>query len=189
MANKITSIIRRCTGRKLPSLAMDALEKIYPGLWRKYLPPTSSYGGVWTLVTPDAATAALLDAIPSETTKAERRLLYHFFRSVWDGKGSVLEVGPFLGGTTRAIALGMLHHPDRKPDTRLYTYDRFDSYYEGDELTSFVDPLFDKGLLKLKDREHIMKTASFEEIFHKVHEGHAYNELIQCTNGPLPDAP
>jgi hypothetical protein len=58
---------------------------------------------------PDEVGAAL-DAIPSETCPLERRYLYRLFSTFWDPSGDVLEVGPFLGGTTRAIAMGMMHH-------------------------------------------------------------------------------
>ncbi len=153
------------------------------------MPPTSTAGCVWMLSTPDAELERLLDAIPSETSKAERRFLFHFFRSVWDGRGDVLEIGPFLGGTTRAIALGMWNHPAREPHARMYVYDRFDNYYDGTGLAEFVDPLFESGVLRREDRNAILQSANFEFIFHKVHTGYPYHDLIHSSNGPLPDAP
>lgn len=153
------------------------------------MPPTSTAGCVWMLATADGKMEQLLDAIPSETSKAERRFLFHFFRSVWDGHGDVLEVGPFLGGTTRAIALGMWNHPARDLNSRLYVFDRFDNYYDEAGLIKFVDPLFESGVLRLEDRDVILKSDSFEFIFHKVHAGYPYHDLIHSTNGPLPDAP
>jgi len=72
--------------------------------------------------------AAQLDAIPSETTPAERRFLFGFASEMWSGANSLLEVGPFLGGTTRALALGMLANPRRQERCKLFSYDRFTGY-------------------------------------------------------------
>jgi len=153
------------------------------------MPPTSSHGATFPLVVENAEHRRLLDEIPSETTRAERHLLFHFFSSIWDGKSGVLEVGPFLGGTTRSIALGMLNNPQLIPGSLLYTYDRFDTYYKGSDLAAYLEPLFVKGVLNPQDKKQIMETASFEEVFHRIHQGHEYHSLIKCANGPLPDAP
>ena len=74
--------------------------------------------------------AADLDSLPSETTPSERRFIYNYFAHWWPGEHDVLEIGPFLGGTTRAIGYGMLANHRRKPSTRLHTYDRFRLYIQ-----------------------------------------------------------
>jgi hypothetical protein len=173
--------------RALASTLHRAAHALYPGVTRLTQPPSSSHGAVWPLVVEDAEDARLLDLIPSETWKAERRMLYHFFRSVWDGQGDVLEIGPFLGGTTRAIALGMMRHPRRDPAARLLTYDRFKVYRGGSDLVDYLAPLFANGTLNEDDRAAILATTDYEEVFHRVHRGHAYHALITCVNGALPD--
>lgn len=44
------------------------------------------------------------DEIPTETTLGERKFLFNFFAQIWKGHYHVLEIGSFLGGSTRAIA-------------------------------------------------------------------------------------
>ena len=53
------------------------------------------------------------------------RFLCRFASRLWDGEGDVFENGPMLGGTTRALALGMLANPAGSPDARLQTFDWF----------------------------------------------------------------
>ena len=135
-----------------------------------------------------------LDVIPSETSGAERRFLYRFFAHVWSGKGDVVEVGPFLGGTTRAIARGMLANPACSPDALLYTYDRFEEYYYGNELRAYVEPLVHGGFLDAAAVEAIGGAASFEDagfydLFSHIHRGTSYEHLLVVRNEPLPDAP
>ena len=87
----------------------------------------------------------LLDDIHTETMPNERRFLLSFFKHIWDGQSNVLEIGPFLGGSTRAIALGMMAHPSRNLETRLYTFDRFAKYHQPEQLIQFLRPMFDRG--------------------------------------------
>lgn len=130
-----------------------------------------------------------LDLIPSETTAAERRFLYTFFAHLWGGDANVVEVGPFLGGTSRAIALGMLANPSRSPGSRLYTYDRFDDYYEPDRLLDYLAPLFAAGLLGERERAVVAAGARFDGVFDAIHRGTTYGDLVVPRDRPLPDAP
>lgn len=135
-----------------------------------------------------------LDMIPSETSPAERRLLYRFFAHVWKGSGDVVEIGPFLGGTTRSIALGMLANPAREADARLHTYDRFEEYYYGEELRAYVEPLVEAGVLDAAAVEAIGAGASFEDagfydLFSRIHQGTSYEQLLVVRNEPVPDSP
>jgi hypothetical protein len=146
----------------------------------------------WSLEEP--ADGEGLDVIPSETSQAERRFLYRFFAHVWPGMGDVVEVGPFLGGTTRAIARGMLANPARAADARLHTYDRFEEYYYGDELRAYVEPLVRGGFLEAAAMEAIgagpsFENAGFYDLFVKIHRGTSYEHLLVVRNEPLPDAP
>jgi Methyltransferase domain len=135
-----------------------------------------------------------LDVIPSETSAAERRFLYRFFAHAWSGQGDVVEIGPFLGGTTRAIARGMLANPARSPDSLLHTYDRFEAYYYGDELRAYVEPLVAGGVIDASAVEAIGSEASFEgagfrELFARIHSGTSYEALLAVRSEPLPDTP
>jgi hypothetical protein len=62
----------------------------------------------------------LIQSIPTETSYRERKLYYNFFKYFWTGKYDVLEIGPFLGGSTRSIALGMMENVLRNSARKLY---------------------------------------------------------------------
>lgn len=143
----------------------------------------------WALDPPVPAPLADLDELPSEATRSERRFLFAFFAHVWTGGANVLEVGPFIGGTTRAIALGMLANPRRNRDARLYTYDRFGGYYEPDALGEYLTPLFGSGVLGGAEREAVERAGSFGEVFDAVHRGTPYADLVERRDRPLPDTP
>lgn len=132
---------------------------------------------------------ALIDRIPSETTPAERRLLYLFFRDRWAGAGHVVEIGPFLGGTTRAIALGMTANAALRPDARLHTFDRFASYYDPVQLRETVAPLVERGELDRAVADGLCRDGDFLALFHALHGPHPYHRLIAAHNSPLPDRP
>lgn len=193
MKNKLLSMVRRGMREtwlgSAPTRISDLCVALKPSLKQRYLPPTTTHGSVMPLVVERAGVASLLDQIPSETTKAERRFLYHFFRSLWTGKRDVLEIGPFLGGTTRAMALGMSENVSRLPAARLHTYDRFKFYGGASHVLNVVEPLFQRGVLSEKDRCHISETTSFMEVFQRVHANRPYSELIKCSVGVLPDSP
>jgi hypothetical protein len=138
---------------------------------------------------PSPAPAADLDELPSEATASERRFLYAYFAHVWPGRANVLEVGPFIGGTTRAIALGMLANPRRNNAARLYTYDRFAGYYEPSALADYLAPLFASGALGAGEREVVERAGSFGEVFDAVHRDTPYVDLIERRDKPLPDTP
>ncbi len=135
----------------------------------------------------DARLSAFLSEFPTETTLGERKLLYNFFQNFWEGTRDVLEVGPFLGGTSRAIALGMLNSPNRQGDVKLYTYDRFRDYYAPQRLLESLAPLFQAGKLDPGVKEAILGRSSFLEVFQMLHGTHEYGRLIQAATGILPD--
>jgi len=129
------------------------------------------------------------EQIPTETSLLERRLLYSLFRDQWDGSGSVIEIGPFLGGTTRAIAWGMMFNPKRQKEATLETFDRFGEYRSEENLREFVQPLFDGGLLGSKEADQFCDGGSFEALFRAIHSPFEYWELIRLHNAALPDLP
>jgi hypothetical protein len=137
----------------------------------------------------DQAISRYLSGIPSETTLGERRFLYNFFLDYWDGQKDVLEVGPFLGGTTRAIALGMLHHAGRHEAARLRTYDRFGDYYKPEQLSATLAPLFEAGVLGPEVQQLVRQSGRFREVFDCLHAGQDYGPLVEAHIGALPSVP
>ena len=129
-----------------------------------------------------------LHQIPSQTSPAERRFLYQFFSQLWTGSGDVVEIGPFLGGTTRAIALGMLHNP-RRSDGRLYTFDRFKDYFEVSDLPDYLQPLIDAGELQQSDINRLGKRAPFIDVFRKLHSDSDYFDCVVTCDKGVPDLP
>ncbi len=143
----------------------------------------------FALVEVDSATGRLLDTIPSQTTEGERRFLYQFFRLLWTGQGQVVEIGPFLGGTSRAIAMGMLENPRRDAGTQLYTFDRFQDYFDVQRLREYLQPLVDSRELSEEKLEQLGDRAPFIDIFRAVHEAHDYSECIRPSDHGVPDLP
>jgi hypothetical protein len=150
------------------------------------LHPAASLG--WARLI-DTEQDAFLSEIPTETSLAERRLLLNLFRDSWDGRGHVVEIGPFLGGTTRAIALGMAQNQRAQPEAGLHTFDRFDAYYSAELLRKTIEPLVRAGLFSAIRADELCCTADFERLFRAIHEPHDYAKLIHLHNSPLPDWP
>ena len=131
---------------------------------------------------------ARLEQIPSATSQAERRFLLRFASRLWDGRGDVFENGPLLGGTTRALALGMLASPRRGPTARLHTYDWFSTRVELDVKDSVWPSLVAHGLITEADAASI-DSGSFLQVYEAVHSGHDYSPLVRAHVGYLPGAP
>jgi hypothetical protein len=62
--------------------------------------------------------------IPTMLQPEETQYLYWLGASVWMGKGMVLEIGPWLGGSTICLAAGM-HASGRPSERRLHAVDNF----------------------------------------------------------------
>lgn len=129
-----------------------------------------------------------LHQIPSQTSPAERRLLYQFFSQLWTGQHDVIEIGPFLGGTSRAIALGMLHNP-RRDAGRLFTFDRFRDYFDVERLSEYLQPLVDAAELSQSQIDGLGARAPFIEIFQSIHGGCDYSECLVPSDHGVPDLP
>lgn len=130
-----------------------------------------------------------LHQIPSETSVAERRLLFRLFANEWNGAGAVVEIGPFLGGTTRAIATGMTANPHYATDARVHTFDRFDAYYSAERLRTTIQPMVDAGVFTSAEADDLCRDANFERLFHAIHTPHRYGAIVDLHNSPLPDLP
>ena len=135
------------------------------------------------------STVAQLTEIPSETTVAERLLLYGYFQRDWAGTGTVVEIGPFLGGTTRAIALGMLNNPRFDGTAVLRTFDRFGEYYEPQRLRKSLEPLVASGAFTAPAMDSLCAGGQFLDVFTAIHEPHEYYRLVRPHASPLPDLP
>lgn len=144
------------------------------------------------LLTPTLTSAekdAYLAQIPTETTVDERRLLLDFFEHRWDGSGTVVEIGPFLGGTTRAIAWGMLRNARLDPRAALHTFDRFGAYYSAEMLRQTIQPMVQNGIFTAARADDLCRVADFERLFQAIHVTEDYSRLIHLHNSPLPDLP
>ena len=131
---------------------------------------------------------ARLNQLPSATSPAERRFLLRFASRLWDGHGDVFENGPLLGGTTRALALGMLASPRRGPTARLHTYDWFSTRVELDVKDSIWPSLVRHGLIT-EDDANSVDSGSFLQAYEALHSGHDYSPLVRAHVGYLPGAP
>lgn len=138
---------------------------------------------------PAAVRDLFLGQIPSETTPAERALLFDWFSSRWDGAGTVVEIGPFLGGTTRAIAWGMENNAALAADAALHTFDRFDEYYSAERLRTTIEPLVRAGTFTKEQADDLTRVADFERLFNAIHSQYSYGRLVHLHNSPLPDRP
>ncbi|HWA28505.1 MAG TPA: class I SAM-dependent methyltransferase [Lacunisphaera sp.] len=130
---------------------------------------------------------AFLNQIPSETSPGERAYLFEYFRRQWDGTGAVVEIGPFLGGTTRAIAWGMACNPRVTAGAALHTFDRFADYYSAERLRATIEPMVRDGVFTAPEATELCRGANFERLFHAIHSPHAYGKLVHLHNSPLPD--
>lgn len=140
----------------------------------------------------DARLEEALLEIPSETTPEERRFLCNLMSCLWSGVGDVVEIGPYLGGTTRALALGMLRNPHRSPTTRLRTYDTFQGYGTPESFCNFLKPLFDRGTLPQTIRgELIAQGADFRflSVFEKLHGAQPYAAFLEVFDSPAASTP
>lgn len=146
-----------------------------------------AFGRILSRLDDDSILSSRLDSIPSETSPSERRFLFNFIKYFWDGKTDILEIGPFLGGTTRAIAMGMMQNPKRQPGTLLNTYDKFDDYYTPESLREITDSLFQKGEIPSETRDNLFSTQQFSDLFCAIHSNKNYSKVLNAHIGILRD--
>jgi len=188
VAQATKRFFRNGSPRQALERTVKAALRLNPSLGTLFQDQPSTYGAVMPVSVTDAQLVALLDGLPTETTQQERRYLYRFFSTLWEGQGDVVEIGPFLGGTTRAIALGMMDNPRRSQSSKLYTYDRFAAYHTTASLLSLLDPHFRAGQLPPALREQVAREGTFRGVFDRLHEGHRYSHLIVAEDRVVPDS-
>lgn len=119
-----------------------------------------------------------MSQIPSETSLNERIFLYWLTRE-WVKSGVIVELGPFLGGTTRALAKGIADNPIG--GKRLITIDQFDNYYGAES--------FKKMGVKIPDQVDQSQPVKFQEIFNGYHDKESYNSYIETYCLKVADLP
>lgn len=119
----------------------------------------------------------LLNEIPSETGYNERLFLYWLSR-MNSLEGNILEIGPFLGGTTRAIAMGINDNLFAQ-NYKLLTIDKFEDYIESSVFKKFGV----ESAQAFEDKEKI----SFYNLFLNYHLGSSYEKYIIAEKFKLPD--
>jgi hypothetical protein len=128
---------------------------------------------------------------PGEVSRQERMYLYHFFAAIWSGQKDVIEIGPFLGATTRSIAFGMLENKNRNPKATLHTHDRFVAYYDRERLLELLRPLIDAGVFAgeaQRKLEGLAEMPDFREIFDEIHSDTPYSSILSAHKSVLPGA-
>ena len=134
--------------------------------------------------------AERIGKIPSATTPGERHLALHYTASYWDGVGDIFENGPLLGGSTRALAIGMLHNENRSPTARLQTYDWFSSR---EPLDVPVESIWQAIAMSGESAEGLQKArkafdeaGTFLPVFESLHSREDYWPLLNAHVGYLP---
>lgn len=108
--------------------------------------------------------------IPSETSLQEKLFLYWLAKE-WVKGGLIVELGPFLGGTTRALAKGAM---DNTNEVKVITIDQFESYYTAKQFIEMNVPISHDYALDDK--------INFRSIFNSYHEKEPYFNLIETLN-------
>ncbi len=133
-------------------------------------------GSICFSVASGRALATDLSVIPSETSLAERIFLYFLAKEIVH-RGNILELGPFLGGTTRALARGIEH--SGIDGRRLVTLDQFDNYYD--------TATFKKFGVTRDGRSR--KMVKFRSIFESFHRDQTYYPYIDARTLKIADSP
>ena len=64
-----------------------------------------------------------LEGVPAMVSRDEQKYLYWLTRTQWRDVGHVVEIGPWLGGSTLCLARGM--QAERRPKHKLHAFDNF----------------------------------------------------------------
>lgn len=117
--------------------------------------------------------------LPSETSLGERLFLYWVAKE-WVKEGKIIELGPFLGGTTRALAKGILDSKDFGKK-ELITIDSFDNYYD-------VKQFKNMGV-EVPNSLTKNEKVPFLSIFNSLHEKEEYFKFINIVCSKVADYP
>lgn len=133
----------------------------------------------------DHPTRERLNEVFSMAFPTEKYFLYNFFRHVWNGRGDVMEIGSYLGSTTRAILMGMSENRSAH-NPRFTTVDRF-----------FCDsvPSLKKHFIKLHDdyktsdesMRDVEEKNDWHQLFKEVHEQGPGADFLNIIRAVLPD--
>ena len=97
--------------------------------------------------------------IPTMISPEERTYLFWLSSQVWTGCGHIVEIGPWLGGSTYCLASGMTRHGG-VTDKRLHTFDDFIwRSFMGDRATEALQPgesFLDLFQVNLQEFENII---------------------------------
>jgi hypothetical protein len=129
---------------------------------------------------------ARLSELPSATSVRERGFLVRFTARFWDGEQDVFENGPLLGGTTRALALGMLANPKRTPGALLHTHDWFSSRVKLDVHPQAFQHMIARGQISQGQHDDMIASGSFQRVFEHLHTGQDYSQLVRTHEAYLP---
>jgi hypothetical protein len=127
----------------------------------------------------------MFDGIPTMVSPRELRLLYNFF-SVTPLDGAVLEIGPYLGGSTSAIGRGLAI---AKHQHAFLTVDAF----------AWNDPGFLRGLNRHVDliaagrsvspaNAESARTGDWHALFVGLHHATPYSAMLQTIRFRMPSA-
>ena len=125
-----------------------------------------------------------LEEIHSETTEGERCLIHNFLARVWDGNGDVLEVGTYLGGTTRCLGIGLVNNP--YSTARLISCDMFQGYHKPARLLQETKALWEplQNALEVKAE---LEAGRWRKLFEQLHLSQDYGKRLSIFEGKLPD--
>ncbi len=164
-----------------------SLEQLHAGLFGRDLDPPLL--GKLLGNGMDASLEARLDELPTATSMNERRFLLRFAARFWDGRGDVFENGPLLGGTSRALALGMLANPRRDRGAELHTHDWFTTRVPLDLPPDVWDRMIARGLMTREQKEELTTSGTFKPLYDALHAGHDYSPLLHSHVAYLPGHP
>jgi hypothetical protein len=168
------------TGRKEPTLIFSGAVSD----WKK-LGPLAAGRFIRDLpISPE--TAGYLNGIHSETAESERFFLYNLAARLWSGDYSVVELGPFLGGTTRCLGAGMAANPLAKMP-RLFTIDQFAGYSRSlrKDTQRLIDEFAPDDPEVLADIEQ----GGWQTLFERVHRNSEYGTFLFVRRLQLPRKP
>jgi Methyltransferase domain len=110
--------------RHRTDLAVVKNANTFQAVFRRPHPGGAVIGGAWRHEPVPAACAN----IPTMLVADELRLLNCLARDYYSGLGAIVDGGPFLGGSTVALADGLRHNPRRSHTAakRIHSFDRFE---------------------------------------------------------------
>lgn len=110
------------------------------------------------------------DNIPTMISAEEKRYLYWLGSFAWKGLGKVVEIGPWLGGSTTCLAAGM-RVSDQNSTKLLHGFDNFLwSEFMADRVALPIDPgkssepFFLKNIKSYKDIVELHRRALPDEV-------------------------